>query len=242
MSSTRIKEFNFAPGKIISGKYKVIEKLGAGWEGEVYKVEEVSTGIERAAKFFLPVRNKGNMTAKFYAKKLHKLKNCEILIQYITQENLTFKGEKVTFLISDYVEGETLSNFLKKQKGKRFNSLQAVLFIYSLIKGLEKIHTMKEYHGDLHADNIIVQRYGLGFDLKLLDMFHWGTPKAQDLKDDLCDVVRILYDITGGKKHYQTQPEEFKYICSGLKKSIILKKFKNLGQLRRYIENISWER
>ena len=39
--ATKIKSFDFEPGKIITGKYRIVEKLGAGWEGEVYKIEEL---------------------------------------------------------------------------------------------------------------------------------------------------------------------------------------------------------
>ena len=47
-------EFNFIEGREITAKYKIIEKVGDGWEGEVYKVKEIHSGIERAAKFFSP--------------------------------------------------------------------------------------------------------------------------------------------------------------------------------------------
>lgn len=48
--------------------------LGSGWEGEVYKILETSTGIECAAKLFYPYRNENNCASKFNAKKLHKLR------------------------------------------------------------------------------------------------------------------------------------------------------------------------
>lgn len=48
----RIDEFNLAQGRIIAGKHEVIEKLGDGYESEVYKIQEVTTGIIRAAKLF----------------------------------------------------------------------------------------------------------------------------------------------------------------------------------------------
>ena len=236
----KINSFNFPDGKIISGKYRIVKKLGAGWEGEVYKVEEIPTGIVRAAKFFLPVRNKGNVNARRYANKLHKLRSCSILIQYVTQESMDFKGEKITFLISDYVEGETLHQFLSKFRGNQLPPFQALALLYSLVLGLEKIHGLGEYHGDLHTDNVIVERYGLGFRVKLLDLFHWGTPKTQDFKDDLCEVIRIFYDVLGGKKTYSKMPPEVKEICLGLKRSLITRKFKNMSHLRIHIETLSW--
>lgn len=118
---------------------------------------------------------------------------------------------------------------------------QGLLLLHTLVKGLEDIHGLGEYHGDLHTDNIIVQRFGLGFELKLLDMFYWGAPKAQDFKDDICESIRILYDVLGGSKNYAKLPAEVKEICCGLKKSLILKKFKNLSQLRVHLETMSWE-
>jgi tRNA A-37 threonylcarbamoyl transferase component Bud32 len=236
-----IKAFNFPPGKIINGKYEIVEKLGGGLEGEVYKIRETSTDIIQAAKFFLPSRNANNIAAKRYAKKLHKLRSCSIIIHYVTQDKIHFKGEQVFFLVSEYVEGGTLDAFLKKQPGKRLPPFQAVLMLHSLVKGLEEVHGLKEYHGDLHTENIIVQRYGLGFDLKLLDFYHWGSPRSEDFRYDLVEAIRVFYDVLGGAKYYKKQPQQIKDIIMGMKKSLIIKKFKNLSVLRVYLENINWE-
>ena len=69
-----IDTFNLSEGRILARKYEVISHLGSGWEGEVYKIRERNTGIERAAKLFFPHRNIRNKTSKFYAKKLHQLR------------------------------------------------------------------------------------------------------------------------------------------------------------------------
>jgi len=237
----RITKFGFPSGMILAGKYEIVAQIGNGWEGEVYLLRECSTGIERAAKFWYPQRNPRNRTARFYARKLHKLRHCPILIQYHTQETIRFQGVPIRFLVSEYVEGELLSDFLARQPGKRMPVFQALHLLYALAAGIEKIHNLGEYHGDLHDENVIVRRYGLAFDLKLVDMFRWGQARPQNIHDDVCDLVRIFYDAIGGQKRYARQPPEAKAICCGLKRSLMLKKFRNAGQLRQFIETMQWD-
>ena len=235
-----INEFKLAPGRVLSKKYEIIDLLGAGWEGEVYLIKEVATGIDRTAKLFFPHRNIKDKSAQFYANKLHKLRHCPIVIQYSTQETILFRNNPVTVLISEYVEGELLSEFIARQPGKRLTGFQALHLLHSLARGMECIHAMHEYHGDLHSDNIIVQRFGLSFDLKLVDMFYAGSPKKQNIHDDTVDMIHVFYEAIGGKKHYAKQPQEVKAIINGLKRSLILKKFKSAGQLRQYLETMHW--
>ncbi len=241
MAKSDIVSFNFQAGRILARKYEVITRLGAGWEGEVYLVSECSTGIERAAKFFFPQRNPKNKNLIFYAKKLHKLRQCPILIHYHTQDIITFKNQPISFLVSDYVEGELLSEFLLNQPGKRLDTFQALHLLHALAKGIENIHHLGEYHGDLHTENVMVRRYGLGFDCKLLDMYMWGAPKTANIHDDVVDLVRLFYDIVGGKKQYAKLPSQAKDICNGLKRTLILKKFRSAGQLREHLELLDWE-
>jgi tRNA A-37 threonylcarbamoyl transferase component Bud32 len=235
-----IDTFGLYPGRVLARKYEVVSLLGTGWEGEVYKVRELATGIERAAKFFFPQRNPRDRTVNFYAKKLHKLRDCPILIQYHTQEQIIFHRKPLTFLVSDYVEGELLSVFLARQTGKRLPVFQGLHLLHTLASGIAMIHNQREYHGDLHTDNVIVRRHGLGFEVKLIDMLHWGAPRPENIHDDVCDLVRIFYDAIGGQKHYAKQSSEAKAICCGLKRSLILKKFRTAGQLRDYLETMEW--
>lgn len=236
-----IGEFDLKPGMILAGKYELVQSLGAGWEGEVFLVRERPTGIERAVKLFYPHRNLRDRAANFYARKLHKLRHCSIAIQYHTSETITYRGLLVTLLVSEFVEGELLTAFLNRQAGKRLTPFQGLHLLHALATGIECIHQMKEYHGDLHTDNIIVQRYGLGFDLKLLDFYHWGAPRPGNIHDDVINLVRILYDAVGGRTHYKHQPEVIKKICCGLKRSLILRKYRTAGQLREHLETLTWQ-
>ena len=237
----RILSFDFEPGRILAGKYEVLSLLGSGWEGEVYLVREISIGVERAAKFFFPERNQHNRTTKFYARKLHRLRHCPILIQYHTQERIIFRRTPITFLVSEYVDGEILSEFVARQSGKRLSHFEGLHLLHALAVGVESIHQAREYHGDLHDDNIIVRRYGLSFDVKLVDMYNWGSPSAMNIRDDVCDLIRIFYDAIGGARFYAKHPPEIKGICCGLKRSLIMRKFRTALQLRQYLETMSWE-
>ena len=235
-----IESFQFHSGRILVGKYEVIDLLGAGWEGEVYRVREIHTDIIRTAKFFFPQRNEKDKALLFYARKLHKLHHCPVVIQYHTQEKITIRGMPVSFLISEYVEGELLSAFLLRQPGKKLPPYIAMHLLHAMATGIETIHALGEYHGDLHSENIIVERFGLEFDLKLLDLFHWGAPSKANIHDDVCNMIRIFYDTLGGAKTYSRQPPEVKAIVCGLKRSLILKKFRSAGQLKHYLEAIEF--
>lgn len=235
-----VDRFDFPPGRILSGKYEVLACLGKGWEGEVYHVIETRTGIERAVKFFYPQRNERDKSVSFYAKKLHKLRHCPILIQYHTQDTIRYKQQDVTFLVSEYVEGELLSAFINRQPGKRLSAFQAIHLLHAMVDGIETIHGYGEYHGDLHTDNVILMRYGLGFELKLIDMYHWGAPRRENVHDDICDLIRIFYDAVGGQKHYARQHQVVKDICCGLKRNLILKKFRTAAELREHLETLEW--
>lgn len=239
-SFVRIDAFDFEPGRVVAQKYEIVRKLGCGWESEVYLLRELSTGIERAGKFFFPHRNDKNRAATRYATKLHKLRHCPILIQYHTQESIVFRRQDITFLVSEYVEGELLSDFLNQQPGKRLGAFQALHLLYALSRGVEQVHALREYHGDLHSQNVIVHRYGLGFELKLLDMFHRPPPSTDNIQDDVCNMIRIFYDSLGGQQHYAKQPAIVKYLCCGLKNSLILERFRNAGQLRQILETLEW--
>ena len=238
--NNRITSFKFKEGDVLVGKYKVLQKVGSGWEAEVYLVREMGTGIERAAKFFFPHRNKKNHNLKFYARKLHKLRNCPILIQYHTQEILEYKGQNISFLLSQFVEGELLSDFLKYQPSRRLRPFEALHLLYALARGIEDIHRVGEYHGDLHSANVIIQRHGLEFDLKLVDFFQWKTPKPENRQDDICNMIYIFYEALGGQAWYSKQPDEVKAICLGLKRTLILKKFRTTTKLKSYIEGLEW--
>jgi hypothetical protein len=236
----RIDSFALQPGRILAGRYEVNELLGAGWEGEVYSVTEVRTGIPRAAKAFFPHRNVRDLALRTYAKKLNRLRDCPIIIQYHHSERFVYRGHPVTALFSDLVEGEILEEFVRRQPGRRLHPFEALHLVHTIAVGVEQIHGLGEYHGDLHDRNVLVRRHGLGFKVKLLDFYDWGGPRRQKRAHDVLDLVRLLYDTVGGKTHYRRQPPEIKTICLGLRSDLIRRRFPTAARLRAHLESINW--
>lgn len=237
----RIESFDLEEGEVINGKYEILQLLGKGWEGEVYLVMELSTGIERTAKFFFPHRNKYGRTSRYYAKKLHKLRNCGIVIQYHFQDLYFIQGTPITYLISEFIEGELLEEYIKRQPGKKLPFFDALHLLYALADGIETIHALGEYHGDLHTENVMVNRYGLGFEVKILDLINLGGSNAHHKKEDIVDLIELFYETLGGRKQYSKLPQQIKDICCGLKQTLILKKFPTITKLKEHLDNIEWD-
>lgn len=236
-----IDSFGFRPGRRIGRHYEVVSLLGVGWESEVYGIRELATNIERTAKVFFPHRNQRNRVASKVAAKMHKLRDCPALIQYVTQETITVRGHAVTVLISEFVEGEILTDFLRRQRGRRLQVFEGLHLMHALAVALDPIHALGEYHGDLHAENVILRRRGIGFEVRLIDVHLVAQRKTWSIQDDVWDIIKIFYDAIGGSRTYSGLPPEIKSICRGLKRSLIAERFKNAGQLRRHLESFRWE-
>ena len=234
------KHFRLHPDDVLSKKYRVLDLLGEGWESEVYLVEEISTGVPRAAKLFFPKRNLKNKTLIQNAKKLYQLRSCPLLIQYFSHETTLISGVEVDYMISDYVQSQTLEDLLKKQSRKAFTQFEALHIVYELAKGLEIIHASKDYHGDLHSGNILIKRKGLKFDIKLIDFHNQPGAKKDLIKEDIVDLIHILYEILGGKKRYKLLRPEVKSIIMAKRRTSILKKFPKISDLKVYLENLEW--
>jgi serine/threonine protein kinase len=235
-----ITSFSLEAGRVIGGKYVVESLLGGGWEGEVYRVVERRTGALRAAKLFFPIRNAEDRAVAFYARKLEQLRDCPVVIKYHHSETMRYRGVPITVLISEYVEGRILEDLVNARRGKRLPEFEALGILYRLVVGLEQIHARRDYHGDLHSGNILVQRRGVHFDVKLVDLYDLGRPSAAKAREDIIDAVRIFYDMLGGQPRYREQRPEFKHIVCGLKRSMITKRFPTARQLREHLDSFEW--
>ena len=237
---SKVKRFDFPVGRSIAGKYLVERPLGSGWEGEVYAIVERNTGIRRAAKFYYPHRDPTGKAAITYARKLDALRHCPILMQYHHQEVAYVKRRKVTVVISELVEGQKLSEFLAAQPDRRLSTFEAMHVLYVLAKGITPIHNRGEYHGDIHDDNIMIRRQGIGFEVKLLDFFDLGRPTRGKVRKDVLNLVQVFHTLVGGRRRYGDQPRVVKDIVRGLRDSLILQRFQSAADIQHHLETLEW--
>jgi len=236
-AARKIERFDLEPGQSFGGKYTIEAFLGGGVEGEVYKVRETRTKVHRAAKLFYPTRNLRDQAARAYARKLDNLRHCPLVIHYHNAETLLFGDTEVTCLLSDYVDGVLLSQYVNSKPGKRLQPFEAAHIIHTIVRGLEQIHAAGEYHGDLHDDNILIKPSGIFFDIKILDFYHWGSAKRTHQRYDMVDLIRILYSMLGGRRTYAKLPQGLKSICLGMQRDLIVKRFPTATRLRQYLES-----
>ena len=233
--------YDLANGRVLARQYRVVDYLGAGWEGEVYKVEEQKTGILRAAKLFYRRKANGDAPHIHYAKKLNKLRSCPIVIQYHFHDVMYLNQKPVDFLVSDFVDGEVLSSYINRQKNKRLRPFEALHLLYALVQGVEQIHFLGEYHGDIHTENVIVRQKGLGFEVHLIDLLHLGRPTKERIQQDVYDLVNIFYEMIGGSVGYRGCGDNIKHFVMGRKHSLIKQYFNVAGHLRLYLDNMDWD-
>jgi serine/threonine protein kinase len=236
-----IDTFGFEAGDTLWSRYRVLERLGAGWEGEAYLVEELSTQIPRAAKLFFPHNNRGGRTAAAASRKLHRLYECGAVVQYIGQEELHFEGQSVTVMLSEYVVGDPLAHVIDEAPGQRLETFEALCLLRAIAAALAPVHARGEYHGDIHTENVVVNRVGISFRIKLLDVMYRGKRQAKFVHDDVVDLVRVFGEMIGGPERLRELPRPIRAMCGSFRRDRILERYKTAGQLRDALDRLSWD-
>lgn len=137
---------------VLTGRYRLDEKLGEGALGAVYKGMQLSTGRTVAVKFLKKDDVSPNDRLRF-----EQEATCLSLLSHpnlVSIIDFGYDDAGTQYLVLDYIEGETLQSRLAK-KGK----LTAVEFIdvfTQICKGLSHAHAKGIVHRDLKPSNIMI--------------------------------------------------------------------------------------
>ncbi|MDQ3816702.1 MAG: UvrD-helicase domain-containing protein [Acidobacteriota bacterium] len=149
-----------AEGTLIA-HYRVIEPLGMGGMGAVYKAHDEKLGRVVALKVLTPeALSQSDRRRRFLqeARAASALNHPHILTVYEIGE-----AEGLPYIVMEYVEGETLR---RKIEEGAINIKEALALAVQVAGGLAKAHERGIVHRDLKPENLIVSRDGYA---KILD-------------------------------------------------------------------------
>ncbi|MGH7599429.1 MAG: protein kinase domain-containing protein [bacterium] len=171
-------------GKTIS-HYKILEKLGEGGMGVVYKAED--TKLQRlVALKFLPENLTRDAEAKARliqeARAAAALNHPNICTIYEIEES-----EGQLFLAMEFIEGETL---LKKIKQQKANNNQILDWAIQIASGLEAAHEKGVIHRDIKSANVMITTKG---QIKIMDFGLARLPDSSLLTDEKSTMGTVAY-------------------------------------------------
>ncbi|MBE3143468.1 MAG: UvrD-helicase domain-containing protein [Planctomycetes bacterium] len=134
------------------GRFEILSYLGGGRFGDVYLAKDTILGFELAIKV---ARSGVSEMASF-------LQEIQILFSLDHPNILRYKSadiiENRLVLVTEYIEGKTLRNILRKEVRLKFEEAEPI--IKAIASALDSAHTMNILHRDLKPENIMIDREG----------------------------------------------------------------------------------
>lgn len=140
-----------------ANQYNLIEPIGEGTEGRVFKAYCIPLKENVAIK----VVELDKMDPQFVKDVIKEVKvmngnNHPNLIHYHT----SFLENNQLWLVMDYLGGGSLADIMKFKYPDGIPEVLAVTVLKSLLKGLEYLHSHQRIHRDLKSDNILIGEDG----------------------------------------------------------------------------------
>lgn len=204
-------------GKRLDGRYEIQEIIGVGGMSVVYKaydnVDDRIVAVKILKDEFL-TNDEFVRRFKNESKAIALLSHPNIVKVY----DVSF-GEKLQYIVMEYVDGITLKEYIQKQNAITWND--ALLFTTQILKALQHAHDRGIVHRDVKPQNIIllsngsikVADFGIArfsrSDTKTLTdtaigSVHYISPEQAkgeftDEKADIYSVGVVLYEMLAGK-------------------------------------------
>ena len=211
----------FATGFLFAGRYQIIEELGKGGMGKVYRVLDKKLQEEVALKLIRPEIASDDRTLERFKSELK-------LARKISQKNvgrMFDMGEETGthYITMEYVPGEDLKSSIR-----RFGRLpigKCISIAKQICDGLSEAHAIGIVHRDLKPSNIMIDKegnvrimdFGIARSLKEKGLtgagLMIGTPeymspeqvegKEADQRSDIYSLGIVLYEMLTGRAPFE---------------------------------------
>ena len=154
--------------------YKILEKLGEGGMGVVYKAEDTKLKREVAIKFLphhISADDDDRKRFQIEAQAAASLNHPNIAQIYAIEETTNSRGDLEYFLVMEYIDGQELK---KKIKEGSLTPDEAIDIASQITEGLEAAHKKGIIHRDIKSTNLMITKDG---NVKIMD---FGLAKISD--------------------------------------------------------------
>ena len=182
--------------------YLIEEKIGEGGFGDVFRAQDLNTGMEVAVKCSHPgeIEKINDKEQRFMREVacISKLRHPNIVQLY----DYGALPDRTLFLVMEYVSGYNLEDLIKRDAP--FSYVYASDVILQVLDALAAAHAQSIIHRDLKPANIMLVKQGLRSDVvKLLD---FGIAKAID--GSTPDLTQLTFSKNRGLGTPQYMPPE----------------------------------
>jgi serine/threonine protein kinase len=146
----------FAPGDVVAGRYKIVDLVGSGGTGEVYRAADQALGGTVALKTLKhAVAKHPVLLERFRREAQNALRVTHPNVCRIRDIGIhAAGGQKRFFLTMELLEGESLAVHLSKRPP--FSTSEALPIVKQIAAGLQAAHDSSVVHRDLKPGNVML--------------------------------------------------------------------------------------
>ena len=211
----------FASGTVFAGRYQIIEELGKGGMGSVYRAIDKKLNEEVALKLIRSEIASDRMTLDRFSNEIKIVR--KIVHRNVSRMYHLSEEKGIHYITMEYVPGEDLRRMLRMSKRMEIGT--AISIARQVLEGLAEAHRLGVVHRDLKPGNIMIDQEG---QVRILDFgiaraiksegptevgLIIGTPeymspeqvegKEVDQRSDLYSLGVILFEMVTGRVPFE---------------------------------------
>jgi serine/threonine protein kinase/Tfp pilus assembly protein PilF len=216
----------FLPGNLFDNRYRIIEEIGRGGMGRVFKAEDTELNITVALKIINP---RHSSDPEF----IERFKKETLTARSISHENVIRihdlgEAENIKYISMEYIKGQDLGDLVQTSGNLTIDT--TINMLHQICEALKTAHKKGIVHQDLKPSNIMVDSggrlyimdFGLARSVYRAEDFSAkvivGTPQYMapeqvkgekvDQRADIYSLGTILFEMLTGRQLFEAKSRE----------------------------------